>query len=160
VQPGAAAAPKAEKNGTCNAGIERSRARLRQISDTREFAELYAVLRALLLPDGFKGWLAMTDYAVPPISQRTPKLCWEACGRMLSDWRYRDDAGTRARYAQTAGRYARLDTGLVSAQMDKFYRRLGIQGDLMYENVHAWWRESIAWAAFRGVWDAQVQPGV
>ena len=69
----------------------------------------------------------MTDYPVPPISQRTVKLCWEACGHMLWDWRYRDDAGMRARYAQTAGHYTSLDTGLAAAQMDKFYRRLGLR---------------------------------
>ena len=69
----------------------------------------------------------MTDYPVPPISQRTVKLCWEACGHMLWDWRHREDAGMRARYAQTAGHYTSLDTGLAAAQMDKFYRRLGLR---------------------------------
>lgn len=69
----------------------------------------------------------MADWRVPIISQRTLNLCWDACGRMMWEWRYRNNPRMRNLYNQKAGNYARMNRGLSEQQMDIFYRRLGIR---------------------------------
>jgi len=68
----------------------------------------------------------MAKWTVPIISQRTLSLCWEACGHMLWNWRYKS-AEMRKRYTQKAGNYTKLNKGLQEQEMDKFYSRLGIR---------------------------------
>ena len=69
----------------------------------------------------------MADWQVPVISQRTLNLCWEACGHMMWEWRYRNNARMRNLYTRRAGNYARINRGLPEQQMNIFYTRLGIR---------------------------------
>lgn len=69
----------------------------------------------------------MANYNVPIISQKTISLCWEACGHMMWEWKYRNNAPTRAQYAKKAGKYAKMNTGLTGKQCDPFYKQLGMR---------------------------------
>jgi hypothetical protein len=69
----------------------------------------------------------MAIYRVPVFSQRTLNLCWEACGRMMWHWRYRNNPRRRAQYSSVAGNYLRLNTGLSESRMNSFYRQLGMR---------------------------------
>ncbi len=60
---------------------------------------------------------------VPALTQTTPNICWEACARMMWQWRHKSLAG----YTAKAGAYAHMNTGLTQAQMDKFYKQLGMR---------------------------------
>lgn len=64
-------------------------------------------------------------YNVPILSQRTISLCWEATAHML--WQWKQGKSAEALYLKKAGDYARMDAGLSEAQMDVFYRQLGIR---------------------------------
>jgi len=63
-------------------------------------------------------------WQVPVHSQSSIKLCWEACGRMLWDWRFKSLAG----YNGQAGTFLNVATGLNESQMDVFYTQLGLRG--------------------------------
>jgi hypothetical protein len=63
-------------------------------------------------------------WQVPVHSQNSIKLCWEACGKMLWDWRFKNLAGYNAK----AGNFLNVTTGLQGAQMDVFYTQLGLRG--------------------------------
>lgn len=65
----------------------------------------------------------MATWNVTPISQRTENMCWEACGRMLWQWRH----GNLANYQMRAGPWAFLNSGLNHHQMEIYYRLLGIR---------------------------------
>jgi Papain-like cysteine protease AvrRpt2 len=65
----------------------------------------------------------MALWTVPEYTQSTARLCWEACARMMWDWRFKG----LDRYAQKAGAYLTLDRGLTEPQMDVFYRQLGLR---------------------------------
>ncbi len=65
----------------------------------------------------------MSQWQVPVLSQRTPALCWEACARMMWQWKYKKIAG----YTAKAGEYATKQTGLTELQMDQFYKLLGLR---------------------------------
>ena len=69
----------------------------------------------------------MANHNVPIISQKTISMCWEACGHMMWDWMYRNDASKRAQYAKSAGKYAKMNTGLNGKQCDPFYKQLGMR---------------------------------
>src|SRR5262245_41130594 len=43
--------------------------------------------------------IAMPLWTVPMHTQRTPDVCWEACGRMMWDWRHRDNREMQSKYA-------------------------------------------------------------
>ena len=64
---------------------------------------------------------------IPVFSQRTLALCWEACGRMMWHWRYRNNSQQRGKYNQKAGNYLSTTTGLTEPQMTTFYQQLGIR---------------------------------
>jgi hypothetical protein len=65
-------------------------------------------------------------WRVTPISQKSVQLCWEACGHMLWNWRYKDEK-MRANYKMRSGIYANMDHGLPETGMDHFYKLLGIR---------------------------------
>lgn len=62
-------------------------------------------------------------WTVPVYTQRTANICWEACARMMWEWRFKNLNG----YASKAGAYLTLDRGLTQLQMDVFYRQLGLR---------------------------------
>lgn len=64
---------------------------------------------------------------VPIASQTTPRRCWEACGRMMWGWRWRDNASLLGNYRAKAGPYLALDEGLNEEEMTKFYTGLGLR---------------------------------
>jgi hypothetical protein len=66
-------------------------------------------------------------WQVPVISQSSLYLCWEACGRMLFGWRYKNNPQCWKIYAQKAGIYTQVNQGLTEPRMDSFYRQLGIR---------------------------------
>jgi len=65
----------------------------------------------------------MRTHRVPVLVQSTMSLCWEACARMMWSWRHRGLRG----YQRRAGRTLEIQAGLSEAQMDTFYRRLGMR---------------------------------
>jgi Papain-like cysteine protease AvrRpt2 len=65
-------------------------------------------------------------WQVTPISQKSIRLCWEACGHMLWNWHYKDEK-VRAAYKHRAGVYSNMDTGLSQEEMDQFYKMLGLR---------------------------------
>lgn len=69
----------------------------------------------------------MGQWNVSIYSQRTMSLCWEACGRMMWDWRYRNNANMLGGYAMAAGPFRVVNQGLTNPQMDAYYRRLGLR---------------------------------
>ena len=69
----------------------------------------------------------MANFNVPIISQKTAYMCWEACGHMMWDWMYRTNAAKKAQYAKTAGKFAKLNTGLTGNQCEPFYKQLGLR---------------------------------
>jgi len=69
----------------------------------------------------------MARHNVPPFSQQTLNMCWEACARMMWHWRYRINRALREQYAARAGHYAHLNRGLSEAEMNTFYTRLGMR---------------------------------
>jgi Papain-like cysteine protease AvrRpt2 len=50
--------------------------------------------------------------------QRTPYLCWEACGHMMWHYRY---YGNDAGYAAAARSYLTIDRGLLPAELNIYY---------------------------------------
>jgi len=62
-------------------------------------------------------------WTVPVYTQKTVSLCWEACARMLWHWRFKSLAG----YTAKAGTFLSVGTGLTEAQMDVFYKSLGLR---------------------------------
>ena len=62
-------------------------------------------------------------WGVPVLSQKTASVCWEACARMMWQWRYADLTG----YSANAGAYASKDTGLTEDEMNKFDSQLGLR---------------------------------
>ena len=69
----------------------------------------------------------MSKWTVPIISQKTLQLCWEACGQMMWQWKYRKNTSMRNLYLQRAGNYAKINRGLQETQMNKYYLRLGMR---------------------------------
>ncbi len=65
----------------------------------------------------------MALWMVPVFSQKTEKLCWEACARMLWHWRHKSLKG----YSTKAGKYLKIETGLTEKQMNVFYKKLGMR---------------------------------
>ena len=65
----------------------------------------------------------MAQWTIQVYTQRTPNVCWEACARMMWQWRHK----SLDNYAKTAGAYANLDAGLTQWQMDAFYKELGLR---------------------------------
>jgi hypothetical protein len=65
----------------------------------------------------------MSTWKVPVIAQTTIEICWEACGRMLWQWKFHNLAG----YPGKAGKYATLKKGLTQAEMDVYYQQLGLR---------------------------------
>src|SRR5215472_5092393 len=66
-------------------------------------------------------------HRVPLISQKSIRLCWEACGHMLWNWHYNNDKNTRAKYEVRAGNYVNMDRGLSIEEMDHFCKLLGLR---------------------------------
>lgn len=62
-------------------------------------------------------------WKVPVLSQASGKLCWEACGRIMWKWRFKNLAG----YAKKADGYLKIDKGLTEEEMDDFYHLLGLR---------------------------------
>jgi hypothetical protein len=58
----------------------------------------------------------MANWHVPLITQKAVKLCWEACGRMMWRWHFKNLNG----YASKAGNYSKLDKGLIEEEMNVF----------------------------------------
>jgi hypothetical protein len=67
------------------------------------------------------------DYAVEKIGQRTAHMCWEACGHMMWNWRYRNDLGMLGRYEDKIGPFAQLDRGLHRDEQPVFYKLLELR---------------------------------
>jgi len=65
----------------------------------------------------------VATWTVPVYTQRTANLCWEACARMMWEWRFKTLNG----YGTKAGPYLKLDRGLTELQMDVFYKQLGLR---------------------------------
>ncbi len=65
----------------------------------------------------------MAPYAVPLYSQKTIELCWEACGRIMWEWRHKNLTA----YTKAAGTFLTVSTGLTQKDMDRFYIQLGLQ---------------------------------
>src|SRR5262245_35821608 len=65
----------------------------------------------------------MAQWQVPVLAQTTPEVCWEACARMMWQWRFKNLNG----YAAKAGSWASKKTGLTQMQMDAFYQLLGLR---------------------------------
>ena len=82
----------------------------------------------------------MALYQVPALSQSTAKLCWEACARMMWQWRHKNLAG----YAAKAGAYLNISTGLTEIEMDKFYRQLGMRSLLNPKGANL--RHALNWS--------------
>ena len=70
----------------------------------------------------------MPLWNVPAYTQRTPDVCWEACGRMLWDWRYRADPEMKSKYALKVRGIVNIVRRLSYAEVDIVYRRLGLRG--------------------------------
>jgi hypothetical protein len=66
----------------------------------------------------------MSPWPVPVLAQTTAALCWEACARIMWQWRHKTLVG----YPLRAGNYLRMTTGLTQAQMNSFYTQLGMRG--------------------------------
>jgi hypothetical protein len=60
---------------------------------------------------------------VAVITQKTASLCWEACGKMLWQWKFNNIKA----YDAKAAKYLTLDKGLTEKQMDDFYKQLGLR---------------------------------
>lgn len=65
----------------------------------------------------------MAIWTVPVFTQRTANIRWEACARMMWEWRFKSLNG----YATKAGAFLKIDRGLAELQMDVFYRQLGLR---------------------------------
>jgi len=65
----------------------------------------------------------MPKWPVPVLSQTTPNMCWEACARMMWQWRHKNTT----HYVARAGAFATRNTGLTQLQMDAFYKQLGMR---------------------------------
>ena len=81
----------------------------------------------------------MALWTVQNFSQSTAKLCWEACGRMVWQWRHKGLNG----YNQKAGNYLSLNTGLTQQQMDLFYKMLGLRSLLGAKGANL--RHALTW---------------
>jgi hypothetical protein len=68
-------------------------------------------------------------WSVEVLTQRTAAICWEACGRMMWNWKHSSEsaAARTASYLQRAGRFATLDRGLQEPEMNTFYSGLGVR---------------------------------
>jgi hypothetical protein len=62
-------------------------------------------------------------WKVPVHKQKTAKLCWEACARMMWHWRFKN----LNHYKSKAGSYLSLSKGLEEPEMDIFYKSLGLR---------------------------------
>lgn len=67
-------------------------------------------------------------WRVEMVTQRTAAVCWEACARMMWNWRHSSESADarRASYLRTAGAFATLDRGMQEPEMNTFYSRLGM----------------------------------
>ena len=69
----------------------------------------------------------MSSYKLSPISQKE-ELCWEACGKMLWEWKHNANTAMKGNYNNFAGMYFLMKKGgLNSTEMTKFYKRLGLR---------------------------------
>jgi hypothetical protein len=68
---------------------------------------------------------------VEVLTQRTAAVCWEACARMMWNWRHASDSADArlASYLRTAGRFATLDRGMLEPEMNSFYTQLGLRSN-------------------------------
>src|SRR5262245_16790798 len=66
-------------------------------------------------------------YTVDPIAQRTKHTCWEACGRMMWNWRYRNDPGMLPRYEDKVFGWTNVDKGLDKIGMRTFFGLLKLR---------------------------------
>ena len=68
-------------------------------------------------------------WEVELITQTTAKMCWEACARMMWQWKNRakSKADRDAEYRRAAGDYATANRGLSPSEMDTFFRQLGMR---------------------------------
>jgi ABC-type bacteriocin/lantibiotic exporter with double-glycine peptidase domain len=82
----------------------------------------------------------MSVWKVPVVSQKTAKLCWEACSRMMWEWRFKSDKG----YATKAKGCATLDKGLTEDEMDHFYKLLALRS--LPSPVAANLRHALKWS--------------
>ena len=66
-------------------------------------------------------------WQVPVIPQQNPRLCWEACGRMLWVWRHANAPEVWSEYARRAGAFSKMTHELTEPRMDQYYRQLGLR---------------------------------
>lgn len=69
----------------------------------------------------------MPLWSVPEHTQRTPDVCWEACGRMMWDWRHRDNREMQSKYALVLFGIVNIVRRLNQLEMDVVYTALGLR---------------------------------
>jgi ABC-type bacteriocin/lantibiotic exporter with double-glycine peptidase domain len=67
------------------------------------------------------------QYQIDPIAQRTERTCWEACGRMMWNWRYRNDPGRLSYYANKVAGWTELDRGLDHVGLRAYFKLLELR---------------------------------
>ena len=67
------------------------------------------------------------QYQVDPIAQRTIHTCWEACGRMMWNWRYRNDPGRVSYYANKVAGWTEIDRGLDHVGLRTYFKLLELR---------------------------------
>lgn len=82
----------------------------------------------------------MSLWTITAYTQSTPALCWEATGRMMWHWRFKNLNG----YNTKAGRYLSMNTGLTEAEMDAFYKQLGMRSLMGPRGVNL--RHALGWS--------------
>ncbi len=70
-------------------------------------------------------------WSVEVLTQRTAAVCWEACARMMWNWKHSSESAEarRASYLRTAGSFATLDRGMQEPEMNTFYVQLGMRSN-------------------------------